>query len=300
MSISKIPDFEALALFAKVVEDKSFAGAARNLNISVATVSRAVSRLEDKLGGQLLNRTSRKISLTELGQRMAEHAQRILRDAEDAENLGRNLSKVPRGTINFAVPMSFGLREVAPLIPEFLKRYPDIRINLHLSDAAVDIIGQGFDAALRIAVLEDSSLIVKHIRPMHRYVLAAPSYLARYGRPHTPDDLRSHHCLGYAYRPRQDIWHFRHPNGMEVSIKPTGPLSVTNVDAMLPTLLSGLAVAELPAFIADEYLADGRLEKLLGDWSLPQGSLSLVTPSLRARPAKIEALVDFFSEKLSN
>lgn len=164
--------------------------------------------------------------------------------------MARELASQPRGTVRLAVPMSFGLRWVAPLIPDFLQRYPSITVDLHLSDATVDLVGDGFDAALRIAVLEDSSLVARRLCPVARHIVAAPSYLTRYGVPQHPGELAVHHCLGYAYRARGDVWRLRNAGGDMVVVTPSGPLRVTNIDALLPTLLAGLGIAELPDFIA--------------------------------------------------
>src|SRR5882672_5810208 len=153
----KLPDFEGLAMFAKVAEEQSYAGAARSMGVSVATVSRAVSRLEDRLGGRLFNRSSRRLALTDFGRGLADRAARIYAEAEDIEYVARETARRPRGLVRLAVPMSFGTRWVAPILPDFFRRYPDIAVDLHLSDEKVDVIGDGFDAALRIAVLEDSS-----------------------------------------------------------------------------------------------------------------------------------------------
>ena len=298
--MSRLPDFEGFALFAKVVEERSFAGAARALGTSVATVSRAVTRLEDRLGARLFNRTSRQVALTEFGRNLADTAMRILRDAEDAESAARDLSSSPRGLLRLAVPMSFGLRWVAPLLPEFLSLYPEISIDLHLSDATVDLVGQGFDAALRIAVLPDSSLVAKRLCPVARLIVASPGYLTRCGRPAQPKELIARDCLGYAYRARSDAWRFVNGAGDEQVVTPRGPLRVTNVEALIPTVLAGLAIAELPDFIASEYLRDGRLEAILREWTLPKGGLYFVTPSAKARSAKIEALSGFLVKRLSN
>ena len=195
--------------------------------------------------------------------------------------------------------MSFGLRWVAPILPAFFRRYPEVAVDLHLSDAVVDLIADGFDAALRIAVLPDSSLVSRKLCPVAPFIVASPDYLREHGCPAHPRDLASHHCLGYAYRPRQDIWRFSNGSGEEASVTPTGPLRVTNVDALIPTVLDGIGIAELPEFIAAEFLADGRLEAILTDWTLPRGALYFVTPSARARPAKVGALSDFFAERLS-
>jgi DNA-binding transcriptional LysR family regulator len=197
--------------------------------------------------------------------------------------------------------MSFGARWVAPLLPQFFRRYPDIAVDLHLTDAHTDLIGEGFDAALRIAVMEDSSLVARLIAPVRRFVVAAPTYIARYGRPQHPQDLGAHQCLSYANRARRDVWRFVHrKTGEECPITPTGPLRGTSIEALLPTVLEGLAITELPEFTATEYFPDKQLEPILTDWRLPEGGLYFVTPTARARPAKVAALADFFIAELSD
>jgi DNA-binding transcriptional LysR family regulator len=300
MSMSKLPDFEGLAMFAKVIEENSFAGAARAMGVSVATVSRAITRLEERLGGRLFNRTSRQLALTDYGHSLAERAARIYAEAEEAENFARETSGRPRGLVKLSAPMSFGARWVAPLLPEFFRAYPDVSIDLHLTDKHTDLIGEGFDAALRIAILEDSSLVARHIAPVRRFVVASPGYIARYGRPHHPHDLLAHHCLGYVNRDKREVWRFSDRDGEECAIAPTGPLRGTSVEALLPTLLEGLAIAELPEHVAAEYLAANKLEWLLTDWRLPEGGLYFVTPTARTRPAKVSAVADFLISKLSD
>jgi DNA-binding transcriptional LysR family regulator len=300
LQMSRMPDFEGLAMFAKVAEERSYAGAARALGVSVATVSRAVTRLEDRLGGRLFNRTSRRLALTDFGQGLAERATRIYAEAEEVEHLARATTSRPHGLVRLAVPMSFGLRSVAPILPDFFRRYPEVSVDLHLSDAVADLIGEGFDAALRIAVMKDSSLVARLIVPVRRFIVAAPSYIARHGLPRHPDDLAAHHCLGYAYRAKRDVWRLTNAAGEEATVTPTGPLRVTNVDALLPTLLEGLAIAELPEFIAAEHLAAGRLQAILPGWRLPEGGIYFVTPTARARAAKVDALSDFLISRLSH
>lgn len=298
--MARLPDFEGLAMFAKVAEEGSFAAAARAMGVSVATVSRGVARLEDRLGARLFNRTSRQLALTEFGRTICEKAGAIYRQAEEAESAAREMSVRPRGLVRLAVPMSFGLRWVAPLLPGFFRAYPEVSIDLHLSDASVDLVADGFDAALRIAALPDSSLVARRLCAVTQYVVASPAYLEREGRPTHPRELKDRPCLSYAYRARSDVWRFTNDAGDEEPVMPAGPLRVTNSDALLPMLLDGLAIAELPEFIAGEYLADGRLEAILTDWSLTKGGLYFVTPSARARPAKIAALSDYFAEHLSD
>lgn len=297
--MSNMPDFEGLAMFAKVAEERSFAGAARTLGVSVATVSRAVARLEERLGARLLNRSSRQLALTEFGASLAERAGQVYGLALETEGAAREQAGQPRGLVRLAAPMSFGLRWVAPLLPEFFRLYPAVQIDLHLSDATVDLIGDGFDAALRIAVLPDSSLVAKRLSPVARLIVAAPAYLEQHGTPVHPADLAGHACLGYAYRARSDTWHFANAAGEEASIRPRGPLRVTNSEAMLPTVLAGLAICELPEFMAAEYVRDGRLVPLLPGWSMPLGGLYFMTPSARARAAKVDALGRFLAARLS-
>jgi DNA-binding transcriptional LysR family regulator len=297
--MSQLPDFEGLAMFAKVAEERSFAGAARALGVSVATVSRAVARLEARLGARLLNRTSRQLALTEFGHTIAESAMKVYREAEAAEGAAREMSARPRGLIRLSVPMSFGLRWVAPLMPAFFREYPDVSVDMHLSDAQVDLVGQGFDAALRIAVLPDSSLVARRLCPVAPLVVASPAYLKQHGEPHHPSELDAHACLGYAYRARSDVWRFTNQAGEEVSVKPAGPLRVTNSEALLPTVLDGLAIAEFPEFMCADQVRDGSLVPILHGWTLPRGGLYFVTPSARTRPAKIEALSSFLVRHLS-
>ncbi|WLS77289.1 LysR family transcriptional regulator [Erwinia pyri] len=297
--MNKFPDFEGLAMFAKVAEEGSFAAAARVMGVSVPTVSRAVARLEERLGGRLFNRTSRKLALTEFGQSMAAKASEIYRQAEEVECEAHELSIQPRGQVRLALPMSFGLRWVAPLMPALLRQYPELSVDLHLSDASVDLIAEGFDAALRIASLPDSSLVARRLCAVTQYLVASPSYLAEHGAPAHPRELSARQCFRYAWRARSQVWRFTHTSGAQEDIVPAGPLRVTNSEALLPSLLEGLGIAELPEFIAAEYLRDGRLVRLLEGWSMTRGGLYFVTPTSRSRPLKVRVLSDFFASHLS-
>ena len=202
--------------------------------------------------------------------------------------------------MKLTAPLSFGSRWVAPILPAFFQRYPDVAIDVYLTDVHVDLIADGFDAALRIGILEDSSLVARFIVPIRRFLVASPNYIARYERPQHPRDLRAHRCLGYLHRPR-DVWHFTHRRtGEEYPISPTGPLRGTNVEVLLPTVLEGLAITELPEFVVNQYLLEKQLEQLLPDWRLSETGLYLVTPTARARPAKVSVLADFLIAKLAD
>src|ERR1700731_3603039 len=293
--MAKLPDFEGLAIFAKVVELRSFAAASADLTLSRATVSKAVTRLEQRLGARLFNRTSRQLALTDTGQKLAAHAARLLADGEAVENEALAQSVAPRGLVRLAVPMTFGVKEVAPILPEFLGKYPDVTIDLHLSDAMVDLIGDGFDAGLRIASLPDSSLIARRLCAMPRYTVASPAYLRRHGRPTHPMHLARHKCLGYAYLSTPGAWHFTNSAGEEASVRPAGPLRVNNGEALMPALLAGLGIADLPELIVGDAITSGEVEVILKDWKQTEGAVHLVMPPGGPRPARVEALADFLA-----
>jgi DNA-binding transcriptional LysR family regulator len=296
--MQKLPDLEGFAIFAKVVELRSFSAVAAELALSKATISKAVTRLERRVGARLFNRTSRRLTLTDVGQSLAVRAAAMLAEADAAENEAQAHAAAPRGLVRLAVPMSFGLIRIAPILPEFLAAYPDIVVDLHLSDATVDLIGEGFDAALRIAVLPDSSLVARRVCDVRRHVVATSSYFDRFGRPKHPAQLGEHRCLGYAYTQTPHLWRFANAAGEEVSVRLAGPLRANNGDALVPALLAGLGIAVLPDFIVGGLLAEGGLEEVLPDWTLPVGGLHLVMPPGGRRPRRVEALLDFLMQRL--
>jgi len=293
--MAKLPDFEGLAIFAKVVELQSFAAAAAELSLSKATVSKSVTRLEQRLGARLFNRTSRRLALTDTGQKLSAQAARLLADGEAVENEALAQSVAPRGLVRLAVPMTFGVKEVAPILTRFLEKYPDVTIDLHLSDAMVDLIGEGFDAGLRIASLPDSSLIARRLCAMPRYTVASAAYLKRHGRPTHPMHLAQHKCFGYAYLSTPDVWHYTNAKGEQASVRPGGPLRVNNGEALMPALLAGLGIADLPDFIVGDAIASGEVEVILEGWKQTEGAVHLVLPSGGPRPARVEALADFLT-----
>ncbi|HEY3638905.1 MAG TPA: LysR family transcriptional regulator [Rhizomicrobium sp.] len=297
--MAELPDLEGLAIFAKVAELKSFSGAAAELKLSKATVSKAVSRLEGRLGARLFNRSSRKLALTDTGRNLAGRASAMLAEGEAAESEASSQSASPRGPVRLAAPMSFGVLYLAPLLPEFFRTYPEISIDLHLSDALVEIIGDGFDAAIRISSMPDSSLVARRLCAMPMYLLGAPSYFERRGRPQHPLELGEHVCLSYAYQLTQNSWRFRRKSSDEVeSVRPRGPLRVNNGEAMLPSIVGGIGLGVLPEFIARDALKENRLEVVLPDWQLPAGAVYWVTPQGGLKPKRLEILADFLARRL--
>ncbi len=292
----RLPDFEAWAIFARVAATGSFTAAAADLGVTKATVSKAVARLEARLGADLFHRTSRRLSLTDVGRRAREDAERLLADGEAAEAVIAEAA--PRGPVRLAAPMSFGLRHVAPRLPDFLLAHPGVSVDLALSDAVVDLVAEGFDAGLRIAALPDSSLRARRLCTVARSTVAVPAYLKARGYPNHPRDLAQHACLGYAYLPSPDRWHFSGPNGAEAAVKPNGPMRANNAEALAPALHAGLGIAVQPDFLVWEDIAAGRLVRVLPGWSPPPIALHVVTPPGRHRARSVSALIAFFEQTL--
>lgn len=294
----KLPDFEAWAIFACVVEHRSFSGAADAIGVSKATVSKAIARLEAQLGTALFHRTSRRLTLTDSGNALAERAGRILAEAQQAEEAALDAAKAPSGLVHIAAPITFGIRFVADAIADLLADHPGIEIDLRLSDARVDIVADGFDIALRIADLPDSSLRARRLAPIDVRVVAAPAYLEKHGTPKHPADLAHHACFLYANA--IGAWHFRKADGEEATVRPAGPLITDNGDAMLPALRAGLGIARLPDFIVSDDLASGDLVEILTGWAPMNIALHLLTPPSTLRPARVELVIDYLSHRFRN
>jgi DNA-binding transcriptional LysR family regulator len=297
--MAHLPDLEGWAIFAKVAEAGSFARAAIELELSKATVSKAVSRLERRLGERLFNRTSRRLSLTETGRVLSGRATQILADAEAVEAEALAQSATPRGRVRLAVPMSFGLLHVAPALPDFLAAYPEISVELHLSDEIVDLVGGGFDVALRIAALTDSSMRARRLCEVRRLLVGSPTYFTRHGSPSHPRELAQHACLGYSYLPSRDRWEFAGLAGETHSVAVRGPLTANNGDALMPALLAGIGLAVQPEFVVWRALQEGLLEAVMTQWLAPPIALNIVSPPGGPRPSKVAVLMEFLIRRFS-
>ncbi len=288
----------ALEAFVRVAETRSFTEAAERLRTSKSGLSRQVSALEAELGARLLHRTTRSLTLTEAGRSYYERAVRILADLEEANAAVSQHQASPRGHLRISAPMSFGFLHLAPALPDFLDRYPEVSVDLAMNDRFVDLVEEGFDLAVRISALADSSLISRRLAPIRRVLCASPDYLARRGLPKTPDDLKGHDGLRNTnISPSSAEWRFVAPDGREWSIEMEGRVAANNGDALRAAALRGLGIANLPSFIVGGDLQAGTLVSLL-DGFLP-GDLTLhaVYPAARHLSPKVRAFVDFLADR---
>lgn len=288
---------EDMRLFAETVDAGSFTAAAERLELSKQFVSKRVSALEARLGARLLIRTTRKLRVTELGVAYYERARSILQEVDDAEQMVTSQNATPRGLLRVTAPMSFGTMHLSPAIPEFLQRYPDVSLDLDLNDRRIDLIGEGYDMAVRIGMLADSTLIARRIAPLDLVVCASPAFLAEQGTPATPEDLSRYNCLLYGNN-RSSEWDLsREQKTLTVAV--SGRLRVNNGEVLRDAAVAGLGLAILPTFIVAPALADGRLVRVLDTYRPPTTSIYVVYPQHRQTSLLIRSFTDFLQDRFN-
>ncbi|GAA68030.1 MULTISPECIES: LysR family transcriptional regulator [unclassified Pseudoalteromonas] len=280
--------------FLAVVQEGSFSKAADKLDISPQLVSKYISALEDNLRTRLLHRTTRKVSVTEAGNQYYQRCQQVVIDIEDMENSLNNLSENVSGVLSISAPMSFGTKHLAGLLVDFQKQYPNLKLDLRLTDQYVDIVEQGIDIALRIGVLKNSTLIAKKIAPIRLAVFASPDYLERHGTPQTLLDLQSHNYLRYSHsEPTKRLFGV---NELKSELKLESNFVANNGDLLLNTAIAGGGIAMQPTFIAGEALAQGKVVRILNDYEPDPMGLYMVYANRQFLPSKVRAFVDFTSD----
>lgn len=290
---------EDLRLFTLVAEGRSFTRAAEKLGLSKSAASRRVAELEARLGARLFNRTTRHISLTQVGEGFYHRVSQILDSLEEAERSVASQHAAPRGVLKLAAPMSFGIKHLADAIARFMDQYPEVEIDMELSDRFVDLVEEGYDMAVRIGRLKDSSLVARKLCPARIIICASPAYLERHGVPQTPADLAQHHCLLYTGSANPEQWPFRvTPGGDEVRmVRVGGRLRANNGDALREAALAGQGITLLPSFIVGDDLSHGRLVPVLMEHTASQSAVFAVYPANRHLSPKVRVFVDFLSSR---
>ncbi|SUA99833.1 D-malate degradation protein R [Pannonibacter phragmitetus] len=289
--MSNLTDME---IFARVVTAGSMSAAGREMGLSPAVVSKRIRRLEDKLGTRLLQRTTRQIALTEAGHGFYDRVLAILASVEEAETFVTRGSAQARGTLKVSAPTSFGRMHVAPYLARFLEANPDLYVSLDLSDEFADIVGDGYDLAIRIAELSDSSLVARRLAPVHRVLCAAPSYIERHGEPKSIDDLVENHVRVAAAA--QDPWRLMGPRGLEI-VKTDAPLRTNSSEVVREAVLSGVGIALRSTWDVGPELRDGKLKIVLPQYRASKDvGLHAVYPTRRFLPAKVRVFIDFLAQ----
>lgn len=289
--MSNLTDME---IFARVVTAGSMSAAGREMGLSPAVVSKRIRRLEDKLGTRLLQRTTRQIALTEAGHGFYDRVLAILASVEEAETFVTRGSAQARGTLKVSAPTSFGRMHVAPYLARFLEANPDLYVSLDLSDEFVDIVGDGYDLAIRIAELSDSSLVARRLAPVHRVLCAAPSYIERHGEPKSIDDLVENHVRVAATA--QDPWRLMGPRGLEI-VKTDAPLRTNSSEVVREAVLAGVGIALRSTWDVGPELREGKLQIVLPQYRASKDvGLHAVYPTRRFLPAKVRVFIDFLAQ----
>lgn len=285
---------QELTVFARIVGTGSLSAAARDLGMSPAFVSRRLASLEARLGVRLVNRTTRSLHLTDEGAAYYETCTRLLAEIQEADAAVSAGRAEPRGVLRVALPASFGNQHVAPLVPKFAERYPDVQLALSLSDRTVNVVEEGFDLAIRIADLADSSLAARKLAPNRRVVCASPAYLARHGTPRTPEELAQHNCLTTDFAMS---WDYRGPNGKPGSVRVTGRYCCDNWEVLREWALAGLGIALKSTWDVRRHLEDGSLVSLFPGYTFATDvAIYAVYPHRRHLPAKTRAFIEFLAE----
>src|SRR5688572_3729125 len=258
-------DLQRMAIFAAVVEGKSFSEAARRLGLSKSVVSKAVTQLERSLGARLLNRTTRAMSLTEAGSVFYAHCARIVEELEQARLAVGQFQSRPHGLLRISASVAFGTLHIAPALPQFLARYPEVRIDMVIGDRLVDLAEERFDVAVRISKEPAPNLVARRLAAVNRKIVATPDYFSRHGVPTTPAELASHNCLTYTHFNPRDTWKLRGPEG-DIAVPIQGNLRLNDDEALSEAVKGGLGVALLPTFIIGEDVQAGRLQAVLSDY----------------------------------
>lgn len=293
-------DLSGIAVFAAVAEAGSFTRAGERLGLSKSAVSKQITRLESRLGAQLMHRTTRRLSLTEVGRAFYERCRRIVAEAEEAELAVTRLQDSPRGVLRLSAPVSFGLRYLASAVPEFMARYPEVQIDMECADRTVDLVEEGFDLAVRIGQLRDSSLIARRIAPCRRAVLAAPAYLEAHGTPAHPRELADHACLTYSYLQTAQQWAFVDPeSGAEFTVPVAGPMHANNGDMLAAAAAAGRGLVWGPTFLGRDALRAGQLVPVLEAYEAPPIAIHAVYPPNRHLSAKVRAFIDFLAARFA-
>jgi DNA-binding transcriptional LysR family regulator len=282
---------EDMRILVEVMDQGGFSAAARRLGLTTQLVSRRVMRLEERLGVQLLTRTTRRLTPTDLGRDYVERSRRILAEVEEAELALSSHLVEPRGRLRVSAPLSFGLSHLASIVHRFSALHPKVELDLDFSDRPVDIVAEGFDMAVRIGLLPDSSLIARKLADVRFTVVASPDYLARRGEPVELDDLRSHDCLMFKHS-HGAAWFFR-VNGVDQTLNVSGPLRANNGDILRDAAIAGLGITQLPDFLTAPAISDGRLVSLMGKLLPPGGAVYAVRPAHRQQSLPVRAFTDY-------
>lgn len=288
----------AMRAFIRVVQIGSFSAAARETNTSQATISKRVAALEAQLGVKLMMRTSRDHSLTEAGAEFYEKCVAILAELEEAESDARSRVASPRGLLRVTTAFPLGRLLIAPLLTDFLSRYPEIKLDLALSDSHVDLTREGFDIAIRAQKLQDSSLNARELFKNPMFLIASPSYLKQHGVPRTPEELVDHNCIVYSELSTQNSWHFTHEND-DISVQVNGNFQCDNGDTILTAAVAGVGFAVLPYWMIKSHLDAGELQVVMSDFQPSTLPVNAVFPHSRYLPLKVRCFIDFLIEEFA-